>query len=164
MLEVYHQTSKVSRTLTKKASNPYLPSLLYIPTVIKLKTIQFLWNVWMFECLNVWMPVNKCLNMSTSVKHFVDDYMTIHNHLFYYKFFCVFIEIDLFLIYIIKSIYDTIVCCYLTTTLFWPTVRRKCSRDWEKLLKFKAEERICKHFEITTTIYSNSERSENNFW
>ena len=115
----------------------------------------------MFECLNVWMPINKCLNMSTSVKHFVDDYMTIHNHLFYYKFFCVFIKIDLFLIYIIKSIYDTIVCCYLTTKLFWPTVRRKCSNDREKLLKFEAECReFVKCLRSLRTIYSNSERSE----
>ena len=39
--------------------------------------------------------------------------------------------------------------------LFRPTVRKNCSSDWEKLLKFEAE-----IFEITRTIYSNSERSE----
>ena len=27
----------------------------------------------------------------------------------------------------------------LLPKLFWPTVRKKCSSDWEKLLKFKAE-------------------------
>ena len=27
----------------------------------------------------------------------------------------------------------------LLSKLFWPTVRRKCSSDWEKLLKFEAE-------------------------
>ena len=28
----------------------------------------------------------------------------------------------------------------LLPKLFWPTVRKKCSSDWEKLLKFKAED------------------------
>ena len=27
----------------------------------------------------------------------------------------------------------------LLPKLFWPTVRRNCSSDWEKLLKFEAE-------------------------
>ena len=27
----------------------------------------------------------------------------------------------------------------LLLKLFWPTVRKNCSSDWEKLLKFKAE-------------------------
>ena len=36
----------------------------------------------------------------------------------------------------------------LLPKLFWPTVRKNCSSDWENL------------FEITRTIYSNSERSE----
>ena len=41
------------------------------------------------------------------------------------------------------------------------TVRKNCSSDREKLLKFKAEGReFAKNFEITRTIYSNSERSE----
>ena len=40
----------------------------------------------------------------------------------------------------------------LLPKLFWPTVRKKCSSDQEKLLKFKAEG---KFFEITRTIYSN---------
>ena len=38
------------------------------------------------------------------------------------------------------------------------SVRKNCSSDREKLLKFDAE--FCKLFEITRTIYSNSERSE----
>jgi folylpolyglutamate synthase/dihydropteroate synthase len=38
---------------------------------------------------------------------------------------------------------------------------KKNSSDREKLLKFEAEGReFSKHFEITTTIYSNSDRSE----
>ena len=42
----------------------------------------------------------------------------------------------------------------LLPKLFWPTVRKNCSSDRE-LLKFEAE-----NFEITRTINSNSERSE----
>ena len=43
----------------------------------------------------------------------------------------------------------------LLPKLFWPTVRKKCSSDWEKCLKFEAE-----FFEISRTIFSNSEKSE----
>ena len=39
----------------------------------------------------------------------------------------------------------------LLPKLFWPTVRKNCS---------SAREKICKIFEITRTIYSNSGRSE----
>ena len=43
--------------------------------------------------------------------------------------------------------------------LFWPTVRKNCSSDGEKLLKFEAEGReFIKNF--TWTIHSNSESSE----
>ena len=49
----------------------------------------------------------------------------------------------------------------LLSKLFWPTVRKNCSSDREKLLKFEAEGwEFAKIFEITRTIYSNSERSE----
>ena len=45
--------------------------------------------------------------------------------------------------------------------LFWSAVRKNCSSDQEKHLKFEAEgPRIFKLFEITRTIYSNSETSE----
>jgi hypothetical protein len=41
------------------------------------------------------------------------------------------------------------------------TVRKNCSSDREKLLKFEAEGRVFEFFyEISRTIYSNSERSE----
>ena len=51
--------------------------------------------------------------------------------------------------------------CILISKLFWPTVRQNCSSDREKLVKFEAEDpRIFKIFEVTRTIYSNSERSE----
>ena len=49
----------------------------------------------------------------------------------------------------------------LLPKLFWPTARKNCSSDREKLLKFEAEGReFFKIFEITWRIYSNSERSE----
>ena len=49
----------------------------------------------------------------------------------------------------------------LLPKLFWPTVRKKCSSDREKNLKFEAEGwEFAKHFEMTRTIYSNNERSE----
>ena len=45
--------------------------------------------------------------------------------------------------------------------LICPTVRKNCSSDREKLLKFGGwRPRICKIFKVTWTIYSNSERSE----
>ena len=48
----------------------------------------------------------------------------------------------------------------LLPKLFWPTVRENCSSDREKLEIRGWRPRICKTFEITRTIYSNSERSE----
>ena len=48
----------------------------------------------------------------------------------------------------------------LLPKLFWPTVRRNCSSDKEKLWKFEAEAKNLQIFEITKTIYSNSERWE----
>ena len=50
---------------------------------------------------------------------------------------------------------------FVTKNCSEPTVRKNCSSDQEKLLKFEAAgPRICKMFEITRTIYSNSERSK----
>ena len=48
----------------------------------------------------------------------------------------------------------------LLPKLFLPTVRKNCSSDREKLLKFEAEG---KNVEITKTIYSNCDRSEQFF-
>ena len=46
----------------------------------------------------------------------------------------------------------------LLPKLFWPTVRKKCSSNREKLLKFEAEgQELAK---VLRTICSNSERSE----
>ena len=41
----------------------------------------------------------------------------------------------------------------LIPKLFWPTVRKNCSTDWEKLLKFEAEGR--EFAKLTRTIFSN---------
>ena len=50
---------------------------------------------------------------------------------------------------------------YFVTKIVLTYCEKKYSSDREKLLKFEAEgPRICKIFEITRTIYSNSERSE----
>ena len=46
----------------------------------------------------------------------------------------------------------------LLPKLFWPTVKKKCFGDREKTRGWRP--RICKIFEITWTIYSNTERSE----
>ena len=50
----------------------------------------------------------------------------------------------------------------LLSKLFWPTVRKKCSSDWEKLLKFETEGQEFANIilVITKTICLNSERSE----
>ena len=49
----------------------------------------------------------------------------------------------------------------LLPKLVLPTVRRNCSSDPEKLLKFEAEGQEFEiYFEITRTIYLNSERLE----
>ena len=46
----------------------------------------------------------------------------------------------------------------LLPKLFWPTVRKNCSSDWEKTFEIRGWRlRICKTFKITRTIYSHSE-------
>ena len=65
-----------------------------------------------------------------------------------------------------------IVCCLyyyffqiyngiLLPKLFWPTVRKNCSSDWEKKLKLEAEGWEFAKFlrSLPRTIYSNSDRS-----
>ena len=60
----------------------------------------------------------------------------------------------------IDSVWLEMLFCYQ----IWPTVRKNCSGDQEKLLKFvvgcREFARICKKFQIARTIYSHSERSE----
>ena len=49
----------------------------------------------------------------------------------------------------------------LLPKLFWPTVRKNCSIDWEKKFEIRGwRPRIFKNFGITRTIYSNSEMTE----
>ena len=49
----------------------------------------------------------------------------------------------------------------LPPELFWLTVRKNCSSDREKRLKFEAEgQEFTKILRSIRTIYSNSERSE----
>ena len=51
----------------------------------------------------------------------------------------------------------SMIFCYQNCSDLW----KNCSSDRENLLKLEAEGRgICKNFEITWTIYSNCERSE----
>ena len=52
----------------------------------------------------------------------------------------------------------------LLPKLFWPIVRKNCSTWSRKTFEIQGwRPRICKNFEITRTICSNSERSEQ-FW
>ena len=51
--------------------------------------------------------------------------------------------------------------CILLPKLFWSTVRKILSSDWEKTFEIRGWRlRICKKFGISRTIYLNSERSE----
>ena len=53
---------------------------------------------------------------------------------------------------IVEEEYSNVIACIiqengvLLPKLFWPTVRKKCSSDWEKLLEFKAEGREFANF------------------
>ena len=67
--------------------------------------------------------------------------------------FCIHNEESLFLPFFISGI--------LLQKLFWPTVRKNCSKGSRKFFEIWGwKPRICKKFEITRTIYSNSKRSE----
>ena len=52
----------------------------------------------------------------------------------------------------------------LLPKLFWPTVRKNCSSDWEKLLKFEAEGReFCKNLRSLEQ-FIQTVKGQNNFW
>ena len=87
--------------------------------------------------------------------------------------------VEILLVHIFRDLMNTkVFCCLLfwnlkkclfcekangilLPKLFWPTVRRNCSSDGETFFEIRGwRPRICKHFEITRTICSNSERSE----
>ena len=52
----------------------------------------------------------------------------------------------------------------LLPKLFWPTVRKNCSRDLEKLLKFEAEGREVAKILKTLEQFIQTEKGHNNFW
>ena len=52
----------------------------------------------------------------------------------------------------------------LLPKLFWPTVRKNCSSDWEKLLKFEAEgPEFAKKFRSLKQ-FIQAVKGQNNFW
>ena len=52
----------------------------------------------------------------------------------------------------------------LLPILFWPTVRKKCSGDWEKLLKFEAEGREIAKILRLQEQFIQTVKGQNNFW
>ena len=52
----------------------------------------------------------------------------------------------------------------LLPKLFWPTVRKKCSSDWEKLLIFEAEGREFAKFLRSLEQFIQTVKGQNNFW
>ena len=48
--------------------------------------------------------------------------------------------------------------------LSWPTVRKNCSNDWEKLSKFKAEGREFAKFLRSLEQFIQTVKGQNNFW
>ena len=52
----------------------------------------------------------------------------------------------------------------LIPKLFWPTVRKNCSTDWEKLLKFEAEGREFAKFLRSLEQFIQTVKGQNNFW
>ena len=66
------------------------------------------------------------------------------------------------------------ICCYfswqvarngnLLPKLFWPTVRKNCSTDREKLLKFEAEGREFAKILRSLEQFVRTVKGQNNFW
>ena len=52
----------------------------------------------------------------------------------------------------------------LLPKLFWSTVRKNCSSDWEKLLKFEAESREFSKFLRSLEQFIQTVKGQNNFW
>ena len=52
----------------------------------------------------------------------------------------------------------------LLPKLFWPTVRKNCSSDRVKLLKFKAEGREFAKFLRSLEQFIQTVKGQNNFW
>ena len=52
----------------------------------------------------------------------------------------------------------------LLPNLFWPTVRKNCSSDWEKLLEFEAEGREFAKILRSLEQFIQTVKGQNNFW
>ena len=52
----------------------------------------------------------------------------------------------------------------LLPKLFWPTVRKNCSSDWEKLLKIEAEGQEFGIFLRSLEQFIQTVKGQNNFW
>ena len=52
----------------------------------------------------------------------------------------------------------------LLPKLFWPTVRKNCSSDREKLLKFEADGRESSKFMRSLEKFIQIAKGQNNFW
>ena len=52
----------------------------------------------------------------------------------------------------------------LLPKLFWPTVRKNCSSDWEKLLKFEADGREFAKFLRSLEQLIQTMKGQNIFW
>ena len=52
----------------------------------------------------------------------------------------------------------------LLPKLFWPTVRKNCSSDWEKPLKFEAEGQEFAKFLKSIEQFIQAVKGQNNFW
>ena len=48
--------------------------------------------------------------------------------------------------------------------LFWPTVRKSCSSDREKISKFEAEGRVFDKFLRSLEQFIQTVKGQNNFW
>ena len=59
--------------------------------------------------------------------------------------------------------YETIEMVLLPK-LFWPTVRKNCSSDWEKLLIFEAEGQEFAKFSRSLEKFIKTVTDQNNFW
>ena len=52
----------------------------------------------------------------------------------------------------------------LLPKLFWPTVRKKCSTDWGKLLKFEAEGREFANVLRSLELFIQTDEGQFNVW
>ena len=52
----------------------------------------------------------------------------------------------------------------LLPKLFWPTVRKKCSSDWGKLLNFEVEDQEIAKILRSLEQFTQTVKGQNNFW